>query len=128
MTRRSGHDVVEMQTNDFVCAENALAQSAPRRTRLEELMIMEEPEEDEAARVYLQISKAREQLAAENARRNIVRWMGPQAKKLTAFDKPPAQWHAHLAVLLHERHTCRHCAVSSPAKGLWWLSLAAVMH
>ena len=44
-----------------------------RRTRLEELMILEEPEEDEAARVYLQISQARERLAAENARRNIVR-------------------------------------------------------
>jgi hypothetical protein len=40
-------------------------------------MIMEEPEEDEAARVYLQISKAREQLAAENARRNIVRATSP---------------------------------------------------
>ena len=36
-------------------------------------MILEEPEEDEAARVYLQISQARERLAAENARRNIVR-------------------------------------------------------
>ena len=48
-----------------------------RRTRLEELMILEEPEEDEAARVYLQISQARERLAAENARRNIVRAHGP---------------------------------------------------
>ncbi len=40
-------------------------------------MILEEPEEDEAARVYLQISQARERLAAENARRNIVRARGP---------------------------------------------------